>query len=113
MAEDLIPEEVSHHVARNEKLVERIVQLGGDLEESRTIDFFFYVPTRDDAELLAGDLRAIAFENVNTSPSGNQWAVTGEYSGSVSDITETGFVERLARLAARYLGEFDGWGTAV
>lgn len=113
MAENFIPEEVSHHLARNEKLIERIVELGGDLAQSRSIDFFFYVPEERDAELLASDLRNLAFQNLQISRSENQWAVTGEYIGSVSDVTSATFVERLARLAAKYLGELDGWGTAV
>jgi hypothetical protein len=113
MAENLIPESVSRHVARNEKLVERIVELGGELDESRTIDFFFYVSDEQDGELLAADLRNLAFQNVRVSPSKDQWAVVGEYQGSVSEITDVAFIERLASLAAKYLGEFDGWGTAV
>ena len=113
MAENPIPGEVEHHIARNEKLVERIVQLGGDLDESRTIDFFFYVAEEHDGELLATDLRNLAFHNVHVSRSTDRWAVTAEYVGAVSTITEIVFVERLATLAAKYLGEFDGWGTAV
>ena len=113
MAENPIPEDVSHHIARNEKLVDRIVELGGDLSEPRTIDFFFYVPEEKDAKGLAADLRQLSFRNVNTAASKDQWSVTAEYRGSVSEITDIPFVEKLATLAAKYLGEFDGWGTAV
>jgi hypothetical protein len=113
MAENPILEDIAHHIARNEKLVEHIVELGGDLAESRSIDFFFYVPEEQDAELLSADLRNLAFQNVSASRSRDQWSVTGEYRGSVAQITERAFVERLAALAAKYLGDFDGWGTAV
>jgi hypothetical protein len=113
MAENPIPEDVAFHIARNEKLVERIADLGGDLTKPRTIDFFFYVPEEEDAQLLAADLRNLAFQNVQVSWSQTQWAVIGEYRGSVAQVTEAVFVERLASLAARYLAEFDGWGTAV
>ena len=113
MAERPIRNEVNRHIARNEKLVARIVALGGDLDELRTIDFFFYVPEERDAKRLAADLRNLAFHNVQVSGSKDQWAVTGKYRGSVAAITRVDFVERLASLAATRLGEFDGWGTAV
>lgn len=113
MAENPVPDDVNRHVARNEKLVARIVELGAKVGETRSIDFFFYVPDEHDAGLMAADLRNLGFRNVHVSKSRDQWAVTGEYEGSVSEITELTFVERLVRLAATYLGEFDGWGTAV
>jgi hypothetical protein len=113
MAQNSIREDVAYHITRNEKLTNRIKELGEDLAEARTIDFFFYVPDEQAAAHLAEDLRNLTFQGVCVSRSKDQWAVTGEYQASVSEITKPAFVKKLATLAAKYVGEFDGWGTAV
>ena len=113
MVEETGSDAVARHRARNEKLAEKIRQLGGDLQDPRAIDFFFYAPDNDEAAALAGDLVALGFVNVRTGERRSVWAVTAERRASVNEIIETEFVTRLVSLAAKHRAEFDGWGTAV
>ena len=113
MAENFIRDEIDAQIARNAKLVERIEQLGGDPQTLRTVDFFFYASTENDAEALARDLHEIGLSNVQVGSRTNTWAVTAEREASVDEVTAPAFVQKLVSSAAKYLAEFDGWGTAV
>jgi hypothetical protein len=114
-AESFIDDDLASQQYRNEKLLEVFREEGADLGEERPIDFFFYTADRESAEALAGDLWALGFAEVNvgTEPWNGQWSVTGVFLASVATVTNKDFVERLVRLAAKYLAEFDGWGAPV
>ena len=113
MAENFIRDETEAQLARNVKLVEKIEQLGGNCQKRRTIDFFFYASNEKDAEALAEDLREIGLSNVQVGSRPEAWAITAEREASVDDVTDAAFVQKLVSAAAKYLAEFDGWGTAV
>lgn len=115
MAESFIHDELAEQLVRNEKIVETIVRHGADLEEERPVDFFFYTNTHADALALAGDLESSGFETayVPDEDYEGKWAVQAVRNDSVANVTEAAFVEGIVRLAAKYLAEFDGWGTEV
>ena len=113
MAEDIIQDQLDAHLRRNMTLVEKIEELGGDLGDTRTIDFFFYAPTEPDANALSADLRAGGFTNIQVADRGRTWSVTCEKQGTVQAITAEPFVLQIVQLASKHLAEFDGWGTAV
>jgi regulator of RNase E activity RraB len=114
-AESFIDDDLASQQLRNEKLLEVFREHGADLGEERPIDFFFYTADHESAESLATDLWTLGFVEVNvgTEPWNGQWSVTGVLQASVATITDKAFVERLVRLAAKYLAEFDGWGAPV
>lgn len=114
-AESFIDDDLAEQIGRNEKLVDVFRDQGADLGEERPIDFFFYAADHESAEALANDLWALGFAEVNvgSEPRNGQWSVTGVLQASVATITDKAFVERLVRLAAKYLAEFDGWGAPV
>ena len=113
--EDTIEKEIAVHTARNEKLVEIIEEHGASLDEDRTIDFFFYLDARENADALAKDLTAADFVNVQVLPEqvGEKWSVHAERFASVADIVAADFVESLVQVSMRHQAEFDGWGTAL
>lgn len=115
MAESFINDELLQQLARNEKLVETMLEHGADLDEPRPIDFFFFASTAADAKSLAGDLQALGFESAYIAEEEieGKWAVQVVRNDTVADVTKEAFVEQLVRMAAKYLAEFDGWGTAV
>jgi hypothetical protein len=115
MAGSFIEEELAVQLARNDQLVRVIEREGADLAEPRPIDFFFYPSTRADAVALAGDLASLGFTTTHIADEeqDGQWSVQVARTDSVTAVTEEAFVEQLVRVAAKYLAEFDGWGTAV
>ncbi|SRR5216684_2095954 len=115
MAESFIDEELAAQRMRNERLIELIVENGAALGEERPIDFFFYANSREDALSLARDLEALGFVEVTVpeEPYEDKWAVIGILLASVVAATAERFVESIVRLTAKYLAEFDGWGTPI
>jgi hypothetical protein len=114
MSNRAIEEDLAAHAARNNELRGVIESHGADLSEIRLIDFFSYASSATDAQQLASDLSSIGFRKVEVADEAdNQWPVTGVFEGSVEQVTAPDFVERLVRLAANYLAEFDGWGTPI
>lgn len=115
MAESFIKEELAAQLARNEKLLQVFAEHGADPDELRPIDFFFYTADREAAEGLARDLVAEGFETVQVTEEEieGKWAVQAVRTDSVNAITAEPFVEKIVRLAARYLAEFDGWGAPI
>ena len=115
MAASFIEEELAVQSARNAKLVETIEQHGGDLAETRPIDFFFYTSSEWEARALAADLEDAGFDNTNVAVEQieGKWSVQAIRMDSVAAITDDAFVERIVRLCLKYLAEFDGWGTAI
>jgi hypothetical protein len=112
--EAFIETEVAEQLARNEKLVETIVEHGGELDEERPIDFLFYVSTEVAAQSLAADLEDAGFEEVTVAAvPDEQVAVHAVRRASITAITDERFVRRLVGIAAKQLAEFDGWGTAI
>ncbi|HEX7151750.1 MAG TPA: ribonuclease E inhibitor RraB [Thermoanaerobaculia bacterium] len=114
MAESLIDQELLTHLARNEELIELFLKNGGDLEDDRPVDFFFYAASEEAAEALAADLRTIGLDDVAVlEEDEGRWAVQGVKQTSVAAVTDPAFVEKLVRAAANQLAEFDGWGAPV
>lgn len=114
MGESFLHDDVVAQLARNEQLVHTIERNGGDLDEERSIDFFFYANSHGDALKLAADLETRGFEVfVPDEPTEEKWAVQAARMDTVTAITQQAFVEEIVRLASTYLAEFDGWGTAI
>ena len=115
MAGSFIEEEMAIHAARNAKIVETIAQHGGDLEETRPIDFFFYTATEAEARALATDLEDAGFDRTRIAMEEieGKWSVQAVRMDSVMAVIDGAFVERVVRICVKYLAEFDGWGVAV
>ncbi len=115
MAGSFIEEELATQAARNVKLVETIEQHGGDLDEIRPIDFFFYTSSESEARALATDLEDAGFDSTHVAVEEieGKWSVQAIRMDSVTNVTEETFVERIVRMCVKYLAEFDGWGTAI
>ena len=115
MAGSFIEEELAIQAARNARLVETIEQHGGDLAETRPIDFFFYTSSEPEARALATDLEDAGFDSTNVAVEEieGKWSVQAIRMDSVEAITNDAFVAQIVRLCVKYLAEFDGWGTAI
>lgn len=113
--QSFIEEELAAQLARNEQLIATFQKHGGDLDEPRPVDFFFYAESQDAARSLAGDLEGLEFDEVAVLPEpfDGKWGVQAIWNASVNQVTDTAFVERLVRKAAAHLAEFDGWGAPV
>jgi hypothetical protein len=106
--------ERSRHASRNRELVALIERKGGELENPRTIDLHFWSAGRAFAERLVSALCELGMRNVVTgAPQGleDEWNVEASYRGSVRQVIEPAFVERLILLADGLESRFDGWGT--
>lgn len=115
MAGSFIEEELAIQAARNAKLVETIDQQGGDLAETRPIDFFFYTASESEARALATDLEDAGFDSTHVSAEEieGKWSVQAIRMDTVTRVTDPAFVEQIVRMCVKYLAEFDGWGTAI
>jgi hypothetical protein len=113
--QSFIDDDIREQLSRNEKLVETFLEHGADLDEERPVDFFFYTESPEAARALADDLEANGFDEaaVLPEPTDGKWGVQAIKKASVNGVTDAAFVEKLVRIAANHLAEFDGWGAAV
>ena len=112
--ESFIESEIAAQLVRNGRLLEIIEQHGASLNDLRPIDFFFYTTSAEDGVALSNDLAAQGFQVRGTSEaSDGKWSVQATREMSVQAATSEQFVEQLIRQAAKYLAEFDGWGTPI
>ena len=111
-----IEKQIEGHEARNRELIKRITELGGDLNEVRIIDIFFFAQGEKSAYELANELKQRGSSNIDVNEIENKtdfWSVQGELNISVNKVVEQNFTEELVTLAADFSSKYDGWGTKV
>lgn len=111
--EEEIEQEIRGHHARNAALADRLRELGVDLRAERIIEHHFWVPDSEEGRRLIDALQERGFSVTTELAEDGFVSVTGaRLSPPVEACSETS-VDSLVRLAIRFGGVYDGWGTAV
>jgi hypothetical protein len=97
------------------QVIEQLRIAGSDLSRPHDVDFFFYFPSREQADAAIDDLVSLGYRIVasEASPGQGEWHVHAfrrmvPELGAMSESTRV-----LNELSARHGGEYDGWGTSV
>lgn len=110
--------QVAPDVTDEDRLVlEQLQQHGADLSQSREVNHYLYVPTREAADALAAIVLNEGHEaSVRESAGGDEskpWLVVAT-SHTVVDPEGVAAARRVfTELASEYGGEYDGWEAAV
>jgi hypothetical protein len=87
---------------------------GPDLSKPHPIEFFLYAPTKEAAQRLESQVRALHFETkVQPAAQGSQWLVLATKSMVPKQADLVLVRQQFSALAAAEKGEYDGWGTPV
>jgi len=112
-AEENLLRDVAAHEARNSALLERLRELGTPLDVPRVIDCHFWVPTGEEADALIVTLLDKGLTGLSAAPpSGDEpWSVEGQLRVSPDVVASRSVTEDFVRIAAKFGGQYDGWGT--
>ena len=119
---DNIEKEVENHqnqIDMQLEMTKRIAQLipeyGGDVKESRLIEFFFYADNEKDAKALAEQLKInYKGKNIEVYPFRNQFSITGQTDKKyIKSQDFAKWITQMNELAFSLDCEFDGWGSPV
>lgn len=96
------------------KVVENIIRFGGDLDEERPVDFFFYFPTEYAATQVEVKLINLGFDtNVYQLEQNEQWSLTANKKMQVSTERIYEISLWFEQIAEEKEGEYDGWGAPI
>lgn len=102
------PKKVDKHV------VDNIVRFGGDLEEERPVDFFFYFPSEYAATQVEIKLINLGFNtNVKYFDYNSNWLLRAVKTMRVSTDRIYELSLWLTKVAEEQGGEYDGWGAPI
>jgi Regulator of ribonuclease activity B len=100
-------------------IVQQLRLLGADLSKPREVLHFLYLPTEEDAESAASELRTDGYTvevqlaaDADTSPP-NPWLALARKETVVDEATVTLMRPRFEALATERSGEYDGWEAAA
>lgn len=96
------------------QLLDQLKKAGDSLKLPRDVDFFLYFPGRENAEQAAEPLKADGFAvDVKPAATGDLWLCEAKRT-IVPDLQVViSFRDYLTVIAARFGGEYDGWGSPV
>jgi hypothetical protein len=81
------------------KTLAQLAKAGSDLTKPHAIDFFFYFPTKDEAEKVTPKLQALGLSTkVGHAAKGSTWLIQGNKVMIPTDPNCRAFGERLTRL---------------
>ena len=119
---DRIEKEVSDHQQKidiqlemKDRIAELIPEYGGNVEEARVMEFFFYADAETDAKALAKQLETSYHgKNIGIHFSHDKFCIMGQTEKKYikSQPFET-WIAQMNELAFSLDCEFDGWGSAV
>jgi hypothetical protein len=96
------------------QVLAQLRKAGSDLSKPHPIEFFLYVPTKEAAQRLESQVRALHFESkVQPAAQGSQWLVLATKSMVPKQADLVLVRQQFTALAAAEKGEYDGWGTPV
>jgi hypothetical protein len=96
------------------QVLAQLRKAGSDLSKPHPIEFFLYVPTKEAAQRLESQVRALHFETkVQAAAQGSQWLVLATKSMVPKQEDLVLVRQQFTALAAAEKGEYDGWGTPV
>ncbi len=97
------------------QVIENLRQAGSDLAKAHSIEFFFYFPSEENARSAAKDLTDLNYsvKEVRKDPDSGSWTVlaTRMMVPCLEDVVAS--TVELEKLAGKYEGDYDGWGTEV
>lgn len=97
------------------RVIENLVAAGSDISKPHNIDFFMFLPSKAKAKAAAADIEQLGYTIASVErPSGQpQWQLhaTRVMAPQLESMTAT--TRTLEAVAAKYGGDYDGWGTGV
>lgn len=97
------------------RVIENLVAAGSDISKPHNIDFFMFLPSKATAKAAAADIEQLGYTTASVErPSGQpRWQLhaTRVMAPQLESMTAT--TRTLEALAAKYGGDYDGWGTGV
>jgi len=118
MTKHEIDQAIAGHNDRNAELRITLAKDAIDVKEPRQIDFHFWVADQDNAELLAAalakhGLRVAASRRAVIGDSSLPWDLEMIAVQPIELTLRPEFTEELVKVAARFQGRYDGWGTSI
>ena len=96
------------------QVLAQLRKAGSDLSKPHPIEFFLYAPTKEAAQRLESQVRALHFETkVQPAAQGSQWLVLATKSMVPKQADLVLVRQQFTALAAAERGDYDGWGTPV
>jgi regulator of RNase E activity RraB len=116
MGETEILESIRSHEARNTELLKRLGKIAGN--EIRAIEHHFWVNNQRKASRLGKELYENGFLVLVICAADNDdgsklWNVEAEFKQTIEEATSRSYISKLVRLAAKFDGIYDGWGTSI
>jgi hypothetical protein len=100
----------------NAEVIKRLKAVGSDLSKEHQIEFFLYFPAEQAAQAAGAEMAAEGFQiEVGLAPEGSrlEWHCLATKAIVPTTAQLDGISARLEMLAAKYAGEYDGWGAGV
>jgi len=96
------------------QVLAQLRKAGSDLSKPHPIEFFLYAPSKEAAQRLEAQVRALHFETkVQPAAQGSEWLVLATKSMVPRQADLVSVREKFTALAAAEKGQYDGWGTPV
>src|SRR5689334_7732191 len=96
------------------QVLAQLRKAGSDLSKPHPIEFFLYAPSKEAAQKLELQVRALHFETkVQPAAQGSEWLVLATKSMVPKHADLVSIREKFTALTAVEKGEYDGWGTPV
>ncbi|MCD9085477.1 ribonuclease E inhibitor RraB [Stenotrophomonas sp. SY1] len=97
------------------RAIENLVAAGSDITKEHDIDFFMQLPDKARAESAAKDLQSLGYTvmSIDERRDPTDWEIHAVRRMAPLLKTMTATTRSLEAIAARYGGNYDGWGTSV
>ena len=98
----------------DQQVLDQLKKAGSNLKKPHPIEFFLYFPTKPAAQRAAAEIKNDKFTvKVERGAQGHDWLCLATKKMVPSHTTLVNLRKRFKAIAAKYHGEYDGWGTPV
>ena len=107
-------EVTADEVALDQQTIDHLRASGSDLSKPHKIEFYLYAPYEADATAASAVLQGLGYEvTVTLGADEINWLCLAERTMVPSIHALTDARRIFKNLAAKYMGDYDGWGTTV
>jgi regulator of RNase E activity RraB len=93
--------------------IRQLETAGGDLSRPFEVDHFIFDLDANSAQSVAEELQRRGYHAIGRQRNGDDWVVRATHETMVSEETIGEFRRELTDVAARYGGDYDGWGASI
>jgi regulator of RNase E activity RraB len=100
--------------ALDAETIRQLEAAGGDLSRPFQVDHFIVELDADSAQFVAEELQGRGYTiSIGRPQDGGDWGVQASHETMVNEETIAEIRREMTELAARFGGDYDGWGAAV